>query len=184
MLYKLGDRVPKLLGEHFIAPTATLIGSVVLENNASVWFGALLRADGDLIHVGEGSNIQDGAVLHADPGFPLHLGKRVTVGHKALLHGCRIGDECLIGMNALVLNGASIGKGCLIGANALVTEGMEVPDGSVVLGSPGRIVRTLEEDARRKLAESALRYIENARRYRQQLRPMEAYPMSRAGRAG
>jgi carbonic anhydrase/acetyltransferase-like protein (isoleucine patch superfamily) len=130
----------------------------------------VIRADNDLIRIGAGSNIQDGSVLHVDPGFPLTIGHHVTVGHKVILHGCEIGDGSLIGMGAVVLNGARIGQGCLIGANALVTERMEVPDGAVVLGSPGKVVRTLDEAGRQKLTESALRYIENGRRYRKQLR--------------
>ncbi len=169
MIYDLAARKVQLCGEHFIAPNATLIGSVVVEEDASIWFNVVVRADNDLITIGAGSNIQDGSILHVDPGFPLTVGRQVTVGHKVILHGCTIGDGSLIGMNAVILNGAKIGSGCLIGANALVTERMEVPDGSVVLGSPGKIVRTLDAAGREKLRESALRYIENGRRYRQGL---------------
>jgi len=170
MIYDIGERRVQLLGEPFVAPNATLIGSVVVEEGASVWFNVVARADNDQIRIGAGSNIQDGSVLHVDPGFPLSVGRNVTVGHRVILHGCSIGDGSLIGMGAVVLNGAQIGRGCLVGANALVTEKMVVPDGAVVLGSPGRIVRTLDEAARQKLAESALRYVENGRRYREQLR--------------
>jgi carbonic anhydrase/acetyltransferase-like protein (isoleucine patch superfamily) len=169
MIYSLGDRKVEVLGEQFIAPSASVIGSVILEDNVSVWFNVVIRADNDVIHIGEGSNIQDGSVLHVDPGFPLTIGKRVTVGHKVMLHGCTVGDGSLIGMNAVVLNGARIGKGCLIGANALVTENMEVPDGSVVLGSPGKIRRTLNPETQEELAAGAQRYIDRGKRYREQL---------------
>ena len=136
MKYKIDDKSPTLLGEgHYIAPGAHVIGDCELHANTSVWFNVVIRADADKITVGEGSNIQDGSVLHVDPGYPLTIGKNVTVGHKAMLHGCSVGDGSLIGINAVVLNGARIGKGCLVGANALVPEGMEVPDGSMVLGS-------------------------------------------------
>jgi carbonic anhydrase/acetyltransferase-like protein (isoleucine patch superfamily) len=170
MIYNIEDRRVQLIGEPFIAPNATLIGSVIVEDAASIWFNVVIRADNDLIRIGAGSNIQDGSVLHVDPGFPLTIGRHVTVGHKVILHGCEIGDGSLIGMNAVVLNGARIGRGCLIGANALVTERMVVPDGAVVLGSPGKVVRTLDEASRQKLTEGALHYIENGRRYRAQLR--------------
>ena len=169
MIYGLGDRDVTLHGEQFIAPDASVIGSVTLEDDVSIWFNVVIRADKDTIRIGEESNIQDGAVLHVDPGFPLSIGRQVTVGHKVILHGCAIGDGSLIGMNAVVLNGARIGRGCLIGANALVTEGMVVPDGSVVLGSPGKVVRTLDEEGRRKLLEGAESYVENGRRYREEL---------------
>ena len=171
MIYDLAERSVQLHEDVFIAPTATLIGSVVVETQASLWFNVVVRADNDLIVIGAGSNIQDGSILHVDPGFPLTIGRHVTVGHKVILHGCSIGDGSLIGMNAVVLNGARIGSGCLIGANALVTEGMEVPDGSMVLGSPGKIVRTLDAAARDKLVESARRYIANGRKFRQELAP-------------
>ena len=169
MLYNLDDRHVQLTGQTFIAPNATLIGAVTVENNASIWFNVVIRGDNDLIHIGEGSNIQDGSVLHVDPGFPLTVGRQVTVGHKVILHGCSVGDGSLIGMNAVILNGAQIGRGCLIGANTLVKENMIVPDGSMVLGSPGKIVRTLDAPARQKLIDSADHYIENGRRYREGL---------------
>ena len=171
MIYHLADLIPKFIGETFIAPNATLIGSVTVEDQASIWFNVVIRADNDLIHIGEGSNIQDGSVLHVDQGFPLTIGRQVTVGHKALLHGCTIGDGSLIGMNAVVLNGAKIGRGCLIGANTLITENMSIPDGSVVLGTPGKIVRTLNEADQQDLLDSAGRYIEKSRIYRLGLAP-------------
>ncbi len=144
MKYSLGDKHVRLRGEgHFIAPNAAVIGDVTLGENSSVWFSCVLRGDAERIEVGAGSNIQDGAVLHADPGYPMVVGRNVTVGHNAMLHGCTIGDGSLVGINAVVLNGARVGKGCLIGANALVTEGTEVPDGSLVLGSPGKVRSSL-----------------------------------------
>lgn len=173
MIYRLDNRQVQRKGQSFIAPNATLIGAVTIEDQASIWFNVVVRADNDLIHIGEGSNIQDGSVLHVDPGFPLTVGRKVTVGHKVILHGCTIGDGSLIGMNAVILNGAQIGRGCLIGANALVTENMVVPDGSMVIGSPGKIVRTLDETVRQKLIDSADSYIENGRRYREGLAPEE-----------
>jgi carbonic anhydrase/acetyltransferase-like protein (isoleucine patch superfamily) len=173
MIYDLDNRQVQLLGAPFIAPGAILIGSVTVEDRASIWFNVVARADNDAIRIGAGSNIQDGSILHVDPGFPLTVGRNVTVGHKVILHGCTVGDGSLIGMNAVILNGARIGEGCLVGANALVTEGMEVPDGSVVLGSPGKIVRTLDETARQRLLESARRYVENGRRYREHLQAAE-----------
>ncbi len=169
MIYDLAERKVQLHPDAFIAPNATLIGSVVVEAEASIWFNVVIRGDNDLITIGAGSNIQDGSILHVDPGFPLSVGRHVTVGHKVMLHGCSIGAGSLIGINAVILNGAKIGSGCLIGANALVTEGMEVPDGAMVLGSPGKVVRTLDAAVRQQLLESALRYIENGRRYRQGL---------------
>ena len=169
MIYTLGERKPVLADSVFVAPTATLIGAVSIEKEASIWFNVVVRAENDEIRIGPGTNIQDGSVLHVDPGFPLRIGRQVTVGHKAILHGCRVGDLCLIGMNAVVLNGARIGNNCLIGANTLITERMEIPDGSVVLGSPGKIVRRIDEGELRKLEESAQHYVDTARRYRAHL---------------
>jgi len=143
---------------------------VRLENNASIWFNAVLRGDCDLITVGENSNIQDGSVLHTDHGFPLIIGKNVTVGHKVMLHGCTIGDNSLIGINAVILNGAKIGKNCLIGANSLITENKEIPDGSLVMGSPARVVKPLTPQQQSQLAESASHYVENFKRYKRELR--------------
>lgn len=172
MLYTLEDRAVKLLGEeYFVADNATVIGSVEIDNRVSVWFNVVIRGDCDLIAIGEGSNIQDGAVLHTDPGFELRIGKDVTVGHQAMLHGCEIGDGSLIGIGAVVLNGAKIGRGCLIGANALVPEGMEIPDGSLVVGSPAKIKRQLSVEQQQGLLENARHYVENMRRYRNSLKP-------------
>lgn len=176
MLYHLGERSASINPTAFIAPTATVIGSVILEADASLWFNVVVRADNDLIRIGAGSNVQDGAVLHVDPGFPIAIGRDVTIGHQAIVHGCTIGAGSLVGMHAVILNGATIGAGCLIGAHALVTEGMEIPDGSLVLGAPARVVRTLDAAAQARLKESAVRYVENARRYRAQLRPAVAEP--------
>ena len=146
MLFQLEDRRVELIGdEHFVAHNATVIGSVVLGECTSVWFNAVLRGDNEPIVVEANSNIQDGSVLHTDPGCPLHIGPGVTVGHKVMLHGCTIGENTLIGINAVVLNNARIGRNCMIGANALVSEGKEIPDNSLVVGSPGRVIRTLDE---------------------------------------
>lgn len=172
MLYSLGDKRVDIAGDdYFVADNATVIGEVRLENNASVWFNAVVRGDCDLITVGENSNIQDGSVLHTDPGFPLTIGKNVTVGHKVMLHGCTIGDNSLIGINAVILNGARIGKNCLIGANSLVTENKEIPDGSLVMGSPARVVKSLSPEQQTALAESASHYVENFKRYKKELCP-------------
>ncbi|MBN7796030.1 gamma carbonic anhydrase family protein [Parahaliea mediterranea] len=166
MKYSLGDKQVKLEGEgHFIAPNAAVIGDVTLGERASVWFSCVLRGDAERIAVGAGSNIQDGTVIHADPGFPAVIGENVTVGHNAMLHGCSIGDGSLVGIGAVVLNGAKVGKNCLIGANALVTEGMEIPDGSMVLGAPAKIKRTLDEDARKMLQLNAEHYVNNAAQF-------------------
>lgn len=171
MIYSLGEKRVSLLGDgHFVAPNAMLIGDVVLHEDASVWFSCVLRGDADRIEIGAGSNIQDGAVLHADPGFPLSVGQKVTVGHNAMLHGCTIGDGSLVGINAVVLNGARVGKGCLIGANALVTEGMEIPDGSLVLGVPAKIKSQLSAEQQQGLLLNAQHYILNGQRYKAQLR--------------
>jgi carbonic anhydrase/acetyltransferase-like protein (isoleucine patch superfamily) len=172
VIYSLGDHQPEFRGDYWVADSATVLGRVVLEDEASVWFNAVLRGDNDLITVGAGSNIQDGAVLHTDPGMPLMIGKGVTIGHKVMLHGCTIGDNSLIGINAVVLNGAKIGKNCLIGANALIPEGKEIPDGSLVMGSPGKIVRELDERAIKGLTMSAAGYVMNYKRFKEQLRPI------------
>ena len=173
MIYSLGDRQPEFRGDdYFVADGAVVIGSVVLEQNASIWFNAVLRGDNDLITIGENSNIQDGSVLHTDGGIPLTVGKNVTVGHKVMLHGCTIGDNSLIGINAVVLNGAKIGKGCLIGANSLIPEGKEIPDGSLVMGSPGKVVKQLGPDQIKGLEMSAMHYVENFKRYKRDLKPI------------
>jgi carbonic anhydrase/acetyltransferase-like protein (isoleucine patch superfamily) len=163
MMYALGEKKVVLLGEgHFIAPNAAVIGNVTLGANSSIWFSCVLRGDASTIEVGEGSNIQDGAVVHADPGYPTVIGKHVTVGHNAMVHGCTIGDGSLVGINAVVLNGARVGKDCLIGANALVTEGMDIPDGSLVLGAPAKVRKTFSEHEREALRIGAAHYVSNA----------------------
>ncbi|GAB3279247.1 gamma carbonic anhydrase family protein [Parahaliea aestuarii] len=171
MKYALGDKQVTLEGDgHFIAPTAAVIGDVILKDSASVWFSCVLRGDVERIEIGAGSNIQDGTVVHADPGFPCVVGDNVTVGHNAMLHGCQIGDGSLVGIGAVVLNGAKVGKNCLIGANALVTEGMEIPDGSLVLGAPAKIKKALGEDAIAMLQLNAKHYVSNAANFKALLR--------------
>lgn len=168
MIYALDGIAPRFpaSGDYWVAPDANLIGKVVLEEASSVWFGATLRGDNEEIRLGTGSNIQEACVLHTDMGFPLTIGTNCTIGHKAILHGCTIGDGSLVGMGATILNGARIGKGCLIGAGALVTEGKEIPDFSLVMGAPGKVVRTLDETAQAGLLESATGYQANMRRFR------------------
>ncbi len=160
--------------DYWIAPDANVIGRVVLQVGASVWFGATLRGDNELIFVGAGSNIQENCVLHTDPGFKLTIGKNCTIGHKAMLHGCTIGSNSLIGMGATILNGARIGKNCLIGAGALITEGKVIPDGSLVVGTPGKVLRQLDQTAIQGLTTSALHYPENMRRFRDGLQVVQA----------
>ncbi|MEM7251234.1 MAG: gamma carbonic anhydrase family protein [Pseudomonadota bacterium] len=172
MIYQLEDRRVRLIGdEHFIAPSASIVGSVTLSNRCSVWFGAVIRGDLDPIFIDEETNIQDGAVLHADPGFPLHVGRRVTVGHKAMLHGATIGDGALIGINAVILNGATIGKNTIIGANALVAEGKVIPENSLAVGSPARVVRKVTDEDLANLDEFCNDYLEKIKRYRSTFRP-------------
>lgn len=169
-IYELDGTAPRLADSAWVADSAQVMGNVVLAEDSSVWFGAVLRGDTETITVGKGSNIQDGSVLHADVGFPLTLGKHVTVGHQVMLHGCTIGDETLIGIGATVLNGAKIGKNCLVGARALVTEGKEFPDGSMIFGSPAKVVRSLTPEQIEGLRRSAQHYTENAERYRRGLK--------------
>lgn len=169
MIYSLGDRRVTLHESAFVAPSADLIGSIVLEERASVWFQVVARGDNDVITIGPESNVQDGSVLHTDNGIRLTLGRGVTVGHQVMLHGCEVGDFSLIGMSAVVLNRARIGRYCLVGANALVTEGKQIPDGSVLMGSPAKIVRQISDNERAVLEGSAAVYVQNAQRYRQQL---------------
>jgi carbonic anhydrase/acetyltransferase-like protein (isoleucine patch superfamily) len=171
-VYQLDDRIPKIDPSAWVAESGQVMGGVTLEANASVWFGATLRGDTEHITIGEGSNIQDGSVLHADYGTPLTVGKNVTVGHMVVLHGCTIGNESLIGIGAVVLNGAKIGKNCLVGAGSLVTEGKEFPDGSMIMGTPAKVVRQLTPEQIQGLRESAKRYIENAHRYKAGLKKM------------
>lgn len=170
MIYQLGERRVRAEGEYYVADSAMVIGAVLLKANASVWFNAVVRGDNELITIGENSNVQDGSVLHSDPGSPLVIGSYVTIGHKVMLHGCTIGDNTLIGINAVVLNGAKIGRNCLIGANALITEGKEIPDNSMVMGAPGKVVRELTLQQIEGLRMSALHYVENARRFKRDLR--------------
>jgi carbonic anhydrase/acetyltransferase-like protein (isoleucine patch superfamily) len=171
MIYELEDRRVAFAGEPaYVADNATVIGAVTLGQDASVWFNAVVRGDDDDIVIGAHSNVQDGAVLHADPGYRLELGEHVTVGHQATLHGCRVGDGTLVGINAVVLNGAVIGRECLIGANALVPEGKEIPDRSLVVGSPCRILRTLSDEEAAGLRRNADEYVAKGRRYRRGLR--------------
>jgi len=165
MIYDLGGDTPLLEDGVWVAPDANVIGRIILRARASVWFCATLRGDNETIEVGPGTNIQENCVLHTDMGMPLTIGRDCTIGHKVMLHGCTVGDETLIGMGATVLNGAKIGTNCLIGAGALVTEGKEIPDGSVVLGAPGKVVRKLDARAIQMLRASALHYQENAARF-------------------
>ena len=166
--YRLGDRVPTLPAEdeYWIAPTAVVIGNVILKKNASVWFGAVLRGDNDPITVGENSNVQDNSVLHTDPGQPLSIGDNVTVGHMVMMHGCTIGDGSLIGIGAIILGGARIGRNCLIGAGSLITEGKQIPDNAMVVGSPGRVIRTLSAEQSAGLALGAIHYVANWKRFK------------------
>lgn len=166
MIYALDDIAPQIDPTAWVAPDANVIGKIVLEAGSSVWFGATLRGDNEEIRLGANSNIQENCVLHTDMGYPLVIGANCTIGHKAMLHGCTIGEGSLIGMGATILNGAKIGRGCLIGAGALVTEGKEIPDGSLVMGAPGKVVRTLDAAAQARLIQSAESYRDNARRFR------------------
>jgi carbonic anhydrase/acetyltransferase-like protein (isoleucine patch superfamily) len=171
MEFALGDfRVTTAGDGYWIAPTAVVIGKVKLEKNASVWWGSVLRGDNEPITVGEGSNIQDGCVLHADPGYPLIIGKGVTVGHMAMLHGCVIGDNSLIGIGAVILNGARVGANCLIGAKTLIPEGKEIPANSLVMGAPGQIKREVTEEHVARMRHSAEHYVGNWQRYKRDLR--------------
>ncbi|MGH6917507.1 MAG: gamma carbonic anhydrase family protein [Geminicoccaceae bacterium] len=171
MRYALGDDRVGTAGEQcWIAPTAVVIGKVSLGSNASVWWHSVLRGDIEPITVGAGSNIQDGCVLHTDLGFPLVIGKGVTVGHMVVLHGCTIGDDSLIGIGAVILTGATIGRNCLIGARALIPEGKSIPDNSLVMGAPGKVVREVTPEHLARMRESAEQYVDNWQRYRRELR--------------
>jgi carbonic anhydrase/acetyltransferase-like protein (isoleucine patch superfamily) len=170
-LFSIGERRTELRGaHHFIAYDASLIGSIVLEDNVNVWFKVVMRADNDTIHIGEGCNIQDGSVLHVDPGFPMRLASRVTIGHKVTLHGCTIGEGTLVGINSVVMNGARIGAHALIGANTLIAEGKEIPDGVLVLGSPGKVVRDLKQAEKDYLLSIAQGYVDRSRFYKDNLK--------------
>jgi carbonic anhydrase/acetyltransferase-like protein (isoleucine patch superfamily) len=170
-LFSLQHRRVELRGEHhFIAHNATLAGSIVLEADVSVWFNVVIRADDDRVHIGEASNIQDGSILHVDPGYPMILGRQVSIGHKAMLHGCSVGDGALIGINSVIMNGAKIGAGSLVGANTLIPEGKEIPEGVLVIGSPGKIVRDLKPQERENILGIAQSYVERSILFKTQLR--------------
>ena len=171
-IYALGDKQPILPGEgdYWVAPDAQVMGNVKLEKNASVWFNAVLRGDNELITIGENSNVQDGSVLHTDPGSPLTLEKDVTIGHLVMLHGCTIGEGSLVGIGSIILNNTKIGKGCLIGANTLIAENKEIPDYSMVLGAPGKVVKTLDKEQYEALRLSADHYVQNWKRYAGELK--------------
>ncbi|NTF07422.1 gamma carbonic anhydrase family protein [Agrobacterium rubi] len=173
-LYRLGERVPQTPAHesYWVAPDANVIGSVILGEDVGIWFGATLRGDNEPITIGRGSNIQEGVMVHADPGFPATIGEGCTIGHHAIIHGCTIGDNSLVGMGATVLNGAKIGKNCLVGANALITEGKEFPDNSLIVGSPARAIRTLDDAAAEALRMSAENYVRNWRRFAKGLQPL------------
>lgn len=171
MKYSFEDRKVVCQGDYWIAPNAIVIGSVVMGPNASVWFGCIVRGDHDTITIGENSQLQDGCVLHTDPGFPLTLGRNVSVGHMAMLHGCTIGDGSLVGIKAVLLNGSKIGKNCLIGANSLIAEGKEIPDGSLVMGSPGKVVRQLSEEEIKRINSACDDYVAQFKRYRTSFKP-------------
>lgn len=176
-LYSIGERRPVLIGSHhYIAHDATLVGDITLENDANVWFKVVIRAENDRVHVGEGCNIQDGAVLHVDPGYPLTLARHVSIGHKVMLHGCTVGEGSLIGINSVVMNGAKIGRGTLVGANTLIPEGKEIPDGVLVLGSPGKVIRELRQEDRDYLLKIASGYVERSKLYKQQFKEIPLPP--------
>lgn len=171
-IYALGEFEPKVDDLAWVAPDANVIGKIVLEAKSSVWFGATLRGDNEEIYIGAGTNVQENTVMHTDMGYPLRVGENCTIGHKVMLHGCTIGDNTLIGMGAIVLNGAKIGKNCLIGAGALITENKVIPDGSLVMGSPGKVVRELDEKAFQNLTMSALHYQKKAALFKADMRPI------------
>ena len=170
MIYELGDKRVTIEGQVFVADSARVIGSVVLKDKCSVWYNAVLRGDSDTLTIGEQSNIQDGAIMHTDPGLKASIGRGVTVGHKAVIHGCTVDDYSLIGINAVILNGAKIGKYCVIGAHALVTEGKEIPDYSLVMGAPGKVVRQIDEAQRKVLEMSAAGYVAKSQHYLEALK--------------
>ena len=177
MLYVLGGVNPRLTGSnHFIAPGAHIIGDVELQDRVSVWFNTVLRGDNEPIIVGAGTNIQEHAMLHTDPGFAIKIGRGVTVGHHATVHGCVLGDHALVGINSVVLNGARVGDHSIIGANALVTEGMEIPSGVLVVGTPAKVKRDLNDEEKKALEEGAAHYMKNARRFSRSLRSVSGTP--------
>jgi carbonic anhydrase/acetyltransferase-like protein (isoleucine patch superfamily) len=176
-LYQLEDEIPRVDTSAWVAPSAQVMGRVHLHAHSSIWYGAVLRGDNDLITIGARSNVQDNSVLHTDHGMPLVLGQQVTVGHQVMLHGCWVGDGSLIGIQSIVLNGARIGRNCLVGAGSLVTEGKEFPDGSLIIGRPAKLVRPLTEDEVARLAASALHYVQQAERHRVHMRQLEQRPL-------
>lgn len=171
-IFKLGDKTPQIDTSAWVAPNATVIGDIRLAANTSIWWNATLRGDNDPITIGENTNIQDGSVLHTDEGIPMSIGANVTVGHLVMLHGCTVGEGSLIGIGSVVLNRAVIGKNCIVGANSLIPEGKVYPDRSLIVGSPGKVVRELTDDEVAKLQKSAAHYVNNAQRYRTTLEPV------------
>jgi carbonic anhydrase/acetyltransferase-like protein (isoleucine patch superfamily) len=168
-LFRLGDDAPRLGEGAWVAESATVVGRVALGDHASVWYGAVLRGDNEWITLGERVNIQDGSVLHTDPGFPMNLGKGVTIGHQVMLHGCTIGENTLVGIHAVIMNGAKIGRDCIVGAGAVVTEGKEFPDGSLIIGAPAKVVRELDASQIARLGLASEHYVHNAERHRTQV---------------
>jgi carbonic anhydrase/acetyltransferase-like protein (isoleucine patch superfamily) len=179
-IFSIGERTPRFIGSHhYVAPDASLIGDVTLENDVNVWFQVVIRAENDRIRLGEGSNIQDGSVLHVDPGYPLTLERNVSIGHKVMLHGCTVGEGTLVGINSVIMNGARIGRGSLIGANTLIPEGKVIPDGVLVIGSPGKVVRELKQEDRDYLLKVAAGYVERSRVYKRELRELPLPPSAK-----
>mgnify|MGYP000051749303 FL=1 len=172
-IYELEGKAPRLGKDTWVADSAQVIGDVTLGDNASVWFGAVVRGDNEPIRIGRNTNVQDQSVLHSDHAKPLTIGDNVTIGHQVCVHGCTIGDNTLIGIGAIVLNGARIGKNCIVGAGSVVTEGKEFPDNSLIIGSPAKVVRTLDSEAERRLAASAESYVGNGRRYARGLKKID-----------
>lgn len=168
-IYKIDQKTPQIAASAWVAPNATVIGDARLGDNVSIWWNAVLRGDNDPIHIGANSNIQDGSVLHTDEGVPMHIGANVTVGHMVMLHGCTVGDNSLIGIGSIILNRAVIGKHSIVGANTLIPEGKVFPDGVLIVGSPGKVVRELSEEEKARLQKSADHYVDNARRYASRL---------------
>jgi len=179
-LYSIGDKRVEMHGaHHYVAHDATLVGAITLEADVNIWFKVVIRAENDVVRIGEATNVQDGSVLHVDPGYPLTLGRQVTIGHKVMLHGCTVGEGSLIGINSVVMNGARIGRGSLIGANTLIPEGKEIPEGVLVVGSPGKIVRELRPQERENLLKIAADYVERSRQYKAGLREQPLPPSAR-----
>ena len=170
MIYSLGDmRLTTVSDDYYITPNATLIGAINLGSNSSIWWNAVIRADNEPITLGDNTNIQDSCVLHTDPGFPIKIGANVSIGHKCMLHGCTIGEGSLVGIGTIILNGAQIGRNCLIGANSLITEGKEIPDNSLVMGSPGKVIRNVDDKAIAMMARNIKSYVNRAERYKAEL---------------